>query len=180
MEKKELEKLIGLDLSQREIGDKLNTSQANVKYWLNKFELKTKHKQYNTKNVINKICSLCDKELINNTRNRQLCNVCITRVRRLRLKIKAVGYLGGECKKCGYNKSLASFDFHHLDPNEKDFGISANSHKKSWEALKLELNKCVLLCANCHREEHNKYDDILDNEILKKYGKGFYEEIDEK
>lgn len=71
---------------------------------------------------------------------------------RQRLKKKAVEYMGGCCSKCNYNKCLAALHFHHLDPDEKDFQISSKSI--SWEKLVVELNKCVLLCANCHAEEH--------------------------
>lgn len=71
--------------------------------------------------------------------------------RRLDLKERAVAYLGGRCNICGYDKCPSAFDFHHIDPTEKDFVISS---KTSWEAIEPELRKCVLLCANCHREVH--------------------------
>jgi len=71
--------------------------------------------------------------------------------RRLELKERAIAYLGGHCVLCGYDKCPSAFDFHHLDPVEKDFVISA---KTSWETIEPELKKCVLLCANCHREVH--------------------------
>lgn len=71
--------------------------------------------------------------------------------KRLWLKERAVAHLGGRCQICGYNKCLASLDFHHRDPKQKDFEIS---QKLSWSALKSELQKVALLCANCHREVH--------------------------
>lgn len=55
---------------------------------------------------------------------------------------------------CGYSKCKEALDFHHVNPNEKDFNISG-SHSRSWEKIELELKKCVLLCANCHREIHS-------------------------
>ena len=55
---------------------------------------------------------------------------------------------------CGYNKCVASLDFHHEDPTKKEYGISSNGSTISWEKLKIELDKCILLCANCHRELH--------------------------
>lgn len=67
------------------------------------------------------------------------------------LKSKAFQYLGGACKICGYDKCLAAIDFHHRDPRQKDFAISL---KMSWPAIEKELDKCVALCANCHREVH--------------------------
>lgn len=73
-------------------------------------------------------------------------------VRRRHLKEQAVAYLGGKCICCGYDKCSAAFDMHHIDDRTKDFNIS---DRRAWnEALRLELDKCVLLCANCHREVH--------------------------
>lgn len=71
--------------------------------------------------------------------------------KRLELKERAVAYLGGRCAICGYDKCPSAFDFHHVDPDEKDFVVSS---KSSWEIIEPELQKCVLLCATCHREVH--------------------------
>ena len=71
--------------------------------------------------------------------------------RRLALKERAIVHMGGKCQKCGYDTCAAAFDFHHLDDRDKDFNISS---KQSWATIKVELEKCVLLCANCHRETH--------------------------
>lgn len=56
------------------------------------------------------------------------------------------------CKKCGCSKHYL-IDFHHLNPTEKDFAISSNTHAK-FETLKKEIDKCIPLCSNCHREFH--------------------------
>jgi hypothetical protein len=68
------------------------------------------------------------------------------------MKQRAVDHMGGACKACGYDKCIAALEFHHLDPSEKDFAISGKI--RSWTALEVELKKCVMLCANCHREVH--------------------------
>lgn len=73
---------------------------------------------------------------------------------RQRLKKKAIEYKGGSCSRCNYSKSVRALTFHHLDPQEKDFGIGSGD-TKSWETVKKELDKCILLCANCHAEEHD-------------------------
>lgn len=76
-----------------------------------------------------------------------------------KLKIKAVEYKGGKCELCGYNKCISALDFHHLDPTQKDFGISDQSRKKStWEIIQPELDKCILVCSNCHRELHHNLE----------------------
>jgi len=68
------------------------------------------------------------------------------------MKKKAVAYKGGKCERCGYDKCVAAMDFHHVNPDDKDFKISDGIW--SWDRLKPELDKCMMLCANCHREEH--------------------------
>lgn len=80
------------------------------------------------------------------------CKLC-TNKRRTKTKEKCVEYKGGKCILCSYSKCLASLDFHHLDSSKKDFGIGTFL-TRSFENLKEELDKCVLLCANCHREVH--------------------------
>ena len=74
---------------------------------------------------------------------------------RRRNKIKLVEYKGGKCEICGYNKCIDALEFHHLNPNEKDFGVSCGD-TRSIEKLKAEVDKCIMVCANCHREIHAK------------------------
>lgn len=74
--------------------------------------------------------------------------------RRTMLKQIAIEYMGGSCHSCGYNKCSAALEFHHKDPSQKDFGIAGKGVTMSEAKMKAELDKCVMLCANCHREEH--------------------------
>ena len=65
-----------------------------------------------------------------------------------------VEYKGGKCVLCGYDKCIAALDFHHLDPSTKEsknLGTTAGIEKQ-----KAEADKCILVCANCHREIHYK------------------------
>jgi len=78
---------------------------------------------------------------------------CVDRFRREQ-KRKAVEYLGGKCECCGYDKCLDALEFHHRDPNAKDFGISSSGITYKWERLRVELDKCMLVCSNCHKEIH--------------------------
>ena len=68
----------------------------------------------------------------------------------------AIEYKGSKCEICAYDKCADAFEFHHLDSLKKDFGISEKGYTRSWDKVKEELDKCRLLCANCHREEHSK------------------------
>lgn len=74
--------------------------------------------------------------------------------KRKSLKIQAIEYKGGKCEVCGYNKCVEALEFHHKNPDEKEFGISRKGNTRSWEKIKTEIDKCVLLCSNCHREVH--------------------------
>lgn len=69
------------------------------------------------------------------------------------IRQKAYEYLGGECAICGYNKCWQALEFHHINPVEKKYKI-ADGFKRGWQSLKKELNKCMLLCRNCHAEVH--------------------------
>jgi hypothetical protein len=73
---------------------------------------------------------------------------------RKKLKEMAARYKGGKCFICGYSRCLDCLTFHHLDPAEKDFGLSLDKLNRSWEKIKKELDKCVLLCVRCHCELH--------------------------
>jgi hypothetical protein len=66
-------------------------------------------------------------------------------------KVRAVEYLGGKCSICGYNKCMAALDFHHKNGDDKYMSIG-KLLIRSWDTIQKELDKCVLLCANCHRE----------------------------
>lgn len=72
-------------------------------------------------------------------------------------KLAMIEYKGGCCQKCGYDKCIAALEFHHIDPSNKDMS-STKFSALSLERAKSELDKCILLCANCHRETHNPPD----------------------
>jgi 5-methylcytosine-specific restriction endonuclease McrA len=89
------------------------------------------------------------------------CNVERVQKRREKLKILSLEYKGGKCEFCGYSKCVEALEFHHIDSLDKDFGISESGNTRSFEKLKIELDKCVLLCANCHREEHVRLRKLI-------------------
>ena len=82
------------------------------------------------------------------------CRVEAVQKRRALIKEKAIQYKGEKCSICGYNKYIGALEFHHLNPNKKDFGIGQKGCTRCWEKVKEELDKCILVCANCHREIH--------------------------
>ena len=82
-----------------------------------------------------------------------------------------VAYCGGECRLCGYKKSMRALQFHHIDESTKKYGIAANGTCHSIDDDIKEVNKTILLCSNCHAEVH---DGLYSKEIL--YEKQFFDE----
>ena len=85
---------------------------------------------------------------------------------RKRKKKALVEYKGGKCQCCGYYRCIEALEFHHLDPNIKSFTISGKS--KSFNSLKSEVDKCILVCSNCHKEIHAgliNIDNIINQKI---------------
>lgn len=82
------------------------------------------------------------------------CQVEAVQKNREKIKEKAIEYKGGCCERCGYNKCNTALEFHHIDPLEKDFAIGDGGNTRGWERVRKEIDKCILVCANCHREIH--------------------------
>lgn len=87
-------------------------------------------------------------------RDRAQYNIQAVSKRRKKLKSMAIEYKGGKCIICGYKKFVGALDFHHIDGKSKSFDLSTKGLTRSWEKTKAEIDKCILVCANCHREIH--------------------------
>jgi predicted HNH restriction endonuclease len=113
----------------------------------------------------NKQCSKCRKffslEFFHKDSFKRLevssyCKKCAlvgTRERHRRSKQNIVKMFGGKCTDCGGEFHPAVYDFHHTDPNTKE-GHIKDFIKLGLKGARSELDKCVLLCANCHRTRH--------------------------
>ncbi len=116
-----------------------------------------------------KICEICEKKFETNSSTRIYCYECSGESTRLdnrtrkhqktilrnNMKKQAVKLLGGKCSICGYNKCIDALEFHHKNPNEKEFKIGSGN-TMSWKEYKNEVSKCMLVCSNCHKEIHSK------------------------
>ena len=170
MDKEKLQELVDKKLSAVKIGKELECSKSTVVYWLKKFgisisrpglsEMKFKH------------CKRCSKDKSLNEfyprRNKPggsvYCKVCTnqqTTERQSKFKSLCVEYKGGSCIVCGYNKYFGALDFHHVNPKEKEFRISAYKLNSISEEIKKELDKCILVCSNCHREIHGGVAEVI-------------------
>jgi len=110
-------------------------------------------------------CKICSVELTEDTQypsqirlNSKVCKSCKSnelKEKRRQAKFRAIEYKGGKCENCGGEFHPAIFDFHHVNPEEKDVDPWIIKDW-AWDRQKVELDKCVLLCSNCHRLEHYK------------------------
>lgn len=101
-------------------------------------------------------CRECGKGFIykrSGGHRRTVCNTCSVHKNRFAVKQWAIAYKGGACAICGYNRCMGALQFHHLDADAKQFAIGGN-HTRRKSVLTKELDKCILLCANCHAELH--------------------------
>ena len=163
MEKNILEQLINENFSQYEIAERTNKSQTTVRWWLKKYGLRTNINLKNKGGLAGKPkgafcyckkCGVSSPEKFYITKQRARCITCHTASnakRYKRNKQKAVDYKGGKCCICGYNKCLASLDFHHVKDKDPKWETMRGW---SFDNIKSELDKCILVCRNCHGEIH--------------------------
>ena len=105
-----------------------------------------------------KWCSQKCKNVCANLKHQSYSN---QKKRALERKIEIVHMAGGCCCNCGYKKNLAALEFHHIDPSKKKFKLDSRKLSNStWKNILEEMNKCKLLCSNCHAEEHYPHLEI--------------------
>lgn len=184
MEYIELKNYLESGLSLRKICEKSSTCLGSVRYWVKKYKLKPNFKNFkngyshtNKKIIGNtRYCPICkiykNFEEFYKKRNKNCsgyCKKCTTKQtvsRGKKLKSKCVEYKGGKCQLCGYKKCFAALEFHHRNFEEKDFSISSKYKNKNINlVIKKELDKCDVLCVNCHRETHFK-KEIINESII--------------
>jgi DNA-binding transcriptional ArsR family regulator len=169
MEKEKFIELIDNGLSINQISETLGKAPTTISYWLKKFNLKTNNLSFKDKGIVDyegkRCCPKCNEtKPLSEFYNRRgkiggsvYCKICTSKQsldRQRALKQQAVDYKGGCCEKCGYSKYNGALEFHHLDPSKKDFNIGALKNYTFSSKIKEELDKCILVCANCHREIH--------------------------
>ena len=169
MKKEELEKMINEGKSLNKISSEFGKSLTTVRYWVKKLEIPihTKNfleqgkKDYGKSRVCPKCKENCNIDQFYNRRGKEnssvYCKKCTTIQvveRSQKLKKEMVNYKGGCCEICGYNKYIGALEFHHINPDKKDFTIAKIRQYKFDKVIKNELDKCMLLCSNCHRELH--------------------------
>ncbi len=143
IEKIKKDYLILKNLTQ--VAKKNNVSRGSVKKYV-KFEGRKKNK-------------------FNAAERKKYIVQAVTKSRKKR-KEELIKYRGGKCENCGYNKINSALQFHHKNPNEKDFNIGGRNY--SFEIMKKEVDKCILVCANCHCEIHEEIRNLNYSNIVNK------------
>lgn len=158
--------LVDRGLSVRAIGQELGVSYATVRHWLGRYGLQTRRASRSralSTSVVEREDGLataeCPRHGVTDFTRRHggawrclKCRSEAVSARRRRVKAALVVEAGGCCVICGYARSVAALQFHHVDPTAKVFQIARRGAARSLATTRDEASKCVLLCANCHAE----------------------------
>ncbi len=143
-------------MSIRAIASDLGCSYTTVRYWMRVHDLDTS--RYDHRADKKPVCRMCGETRIENFYKDHFgaCKRCFNKrrtyyIQRHRAAVNRA--LGGKCSVCGYARCEAALELHHTDPSKKDPGYSKLRSNKL-ETLLKEASKCILVCANCHRELH--------------------------
>lgn len=158
--KEDLERLLRLGMSLREIAKELDRSLGTIRHWMRKYELKAPpHRHRGPEDGRRQATLSCRRhgrtEFVLEGRGSYRCKQCrLERVARRRRNVKRilVEEAGGKCLICGYNRCQRVLQFHHIDPSTKEFHLGQAGATRSLARSRAEARKCVLLCANCHGE----------------------------
>lgn len=169
MEKELLQNYLEEGYSLNQITKLTGKSLTSLRYWKDKYSLKSFYKTFREQEKVEygetRLCYKCKKNIktedFHHRRGKayssSYCKSCTTEqtLERIRkLKSLMIEYKGGCCQRCGYDKYQGALEFHHLDHKEKDFNPSHLRKYRFDNRTKSELDKCILVCANCHREIH--------------------------
>jgi DNA-binding CsgD family transcriptional regulator len=164
--RRRLEELLGECASLREIAAELGLSVSTVRYWLKRHSLTPSG--VGRRRAVSRAARAaglkrlereCPRHgltvFVLESRGYYRCLMCrteaVSRWRR-RVKRRLAEVAGGACAICGYDRYQGALQFHHLDPEQKSFGISRGGVTRNAAEAEAEASKCVLLCANCHAE----------------------------
>jgi transposase len=158
--KEEMERLLAAGMSLREIAHRLDRSLGTVRHWMHRYELKpAPRRKRGAQDGPREMVSRCkhhgDTSFVREGRGYYRCKRCrMDRVSQRRQVVKRtlVEEAGGKCLLCGYDGCQQALEFHHLDPRLKEFDLGRKGVTRSLARSRAEARKCVLLCANCHRE----------------------------
>lgn len=97
---------------------------------------------------------------------------------RKRIKIALVEAFQHKCCCCGLEDDPVVYDFHHVQPSNKEFGIGSATTTRSREAYANEAKKCIMVCANCHRKIENELIDLSKIDLILFDEKSYWDTLD--
>lgn len=171
IQREQLEPLVEEGMTIAEIANEVGLSKGTVRHRMGKYSLRTHNPARRRCREVARagkaaglltVTMFCrhhgETEFYLEGRGYYRCKQCrsaaVGRGRR-RMKELLIAEAGGRCRICGYDRYPCALEFHHLDPTEKRMTVSARGIAYALETLRLEAEKCVLLCANCHAEVEN-------------------------
>lgn len=165
MRRETLEELVGKSYSIRQIAIETEKSPTSVRHWLAKYGIETERTRGLRQSALARNNNLEEVELECRNHGKVTfradkkgtyrCVRCRTEAvirRRRKLKERLVEEAGGCCVICGYDRCIGALSFHHLNPEDKKFGLAEGGLIRSLERSREETRKCALLCSNCHAE----------------------------
>lgn len=183
MNKEIFEKFIENKISTTLMAKELNVSISTVRYYLNKYNLKSNIKR-GKRTAYFENCKVCSKVTEN---GKMYCSSSCKSKQHFKdnkdkysnsnhlikvFKLAALDYCGKACKHCGYNKNPESLAFHHVDPSQKDYQVSSFKRSKLNDNDRKELDKCITLCHNCHAIVHDNIEKLKNKSLNKQAIKG--------
>lgn len=165
MDREVLAGLAAEGLTVRAIAEQFGVSHATVRYWMDKYGVRTGRGRRLDETKSARAAKAADvvahcsihgmTRLVPRPSGGYRCLACRNAAvsdRRRRVKAQLVAEAGGRCASCGYDRTPAALQFHHVDPATKSFSISGTGVTRSLARARAEAAKCILLCANCHAE----------------------------
>jgi transposase-like protein len=162
IEREDLEPLVAVGMSIRQIANELERSPTTIRHWLRQQNLKTITAQRVRRDgsTATEVVRDCPRHGWTwfrkvGAQTHYRCARCVVEAvsdRRRKIKEILVDEAGGECAACGYRDCVGVLQFHHVDPAMKEFHLGREGVTRSIDRARKEARKCILLCANCHAE----------------------------
>jgi transcription elongation factor Elf1 len=135
--------------------------KCNTEKSKNQFSYKSK-----TRGILQSVCKDCQNKYTKQ-HYKEKTSYYVERQKRRRKKIKQEFIEFKKTLKCSRcsEDDFVCLDFHHIDPSQKEISIATAIHNSlSMEKIKQEVDKCIVLCSNCHRKEHHRLSKINEND----------------
>jgi len=136
-----------------------NSTKVNIsayEIFHNPLIMKTKCCLNCSKMLSGRQTKFCSRICKNTHNNQSFQSYQAQQTRGRKRKLQLIKLMGGQCGRCHYKKNFSALEFHHKNPKTKLFQLDLRSlSNRRWEAIEEEAKKCLLLCSNCHAEEHN-------------------------